>query len=258
MLVDTHCHLQDAKFTPDRAAVIERALAVLDWFVVIGDDLANSRAAVALAQGNDRIYASVGMHPYHGNKTDTAALAELRALAGQPRVVALGETGLDYFNEFSPRAAQRTAFQAQLELTRDLGLPVVVHNREADADMLPMLREYAGELNRVIMHCYGSDAAFAESCAELGLYISFAGNLSYPKAQKLRDAAAVTPLARLLVETDAPYLAPQARRGQRCEPAWAALTAETLASIKGVSFETLCRLTTINAHAVYGVPGGPE
>lgn len=256
LLVDTHCHLQDPKFAADREEVIAHALAVLDWFVVIGDDLPNSRAAVALCR--DRVYATVGMHPYHGDKTDAAVLAELRELARHPGIVAIGETGLDYFNEFSPRAAQRAAFQGQLELARDLCLPVVIHNRQADADTLALLREYKAELRGVIMHCFGSDAAFAEQCIALGFYISFAGNLTFPKAQPLRDAAAVTPLDRLLVETDAPYLAPQARRGQRCEPAWVAHTAETLATVKCVPVETLRKAVTANAHAIYGIPESPE
>jgi len=251
-LVDTHCHLQDPKFDPDRERVLARALEVLEWLVVIGDDLANSQAALALAR--DRVYVSAGLHPYHASHVDAAALDALREVAAHPAVIAIGETGLDYFNEFSPRADQAKAFQAQLALACELQLPAIVHNREADEDSYAILKEHIGRLPGCILHCFGSDAAFADRCVALGCYISFAGNLTFPKAQKLRDAAATVPLDRLLLETDAPYLAPQAQRGQRCEPAFVQHTAHVLADVKGVSPGEIAAQTTQNACRVYGLP----
>ncbi len=254
-LADPHCHLQDRRFDEDREEVIARALDHLDWIVVIGDDLPNSRTAVVMAR--ERVYASVGMHPYHAVDVDDAALEELRTLARSPSVKAYGEIGLDYFNEFSPRAAQQPAFARQLELACELGLPAVIHNRAADDDTLAILKPFLGRLPSCVMHCFGSDAAFAARCVELGLYVSFAGNLTFPKAQPLRDAARIVPLDRLLVETDAPYLAPQAVRGQRCEPHFVRYTAEALAAIKNVPRDEMTQQLALNAqHAFRLSPNG--
>jgi len=251
-LVDTHCHLQHKKFDEDREAVLARSLEVLDWLVVIGDDLEGSRAMLPLL--GDRVYGAMGMHPYHASAWNDETEAELRALLATPGVVSLGEIGLDYFNEFSPRTDQARAFEAQLALAVALGKPVVIHNREADADTLSMLKNFADTLPGCIMHCFGSGPAFAEECLALGFYISFAGNLTFPKAQLLRDAAAVVPDDRLLVETDAPYLAPPPLRGKRCEPHFVQYTAQVLAAERDVSPEALAGYTTANAHRVYGIP----
>ncbi len=250
-LVDTHCHLQDAKFDGEREAVIARALECLSWLVVVGDDLPNSETAIALTR--DRVYAAVGFHPYHADLVDAASLKKLRVLAENPKVVAIGEIGLDYYNEFSPRAVQRKAFPLQLQLAAEMQLPVAIHNRQADADTLSILEEYVGALPGCILHCFGSDAAAAERFLEMGCYISFAGNVTYKSAQPLRDAAQLTPLERLLVETDAPYLSPQPRRGKRCEPAFVQHTAAALAEVKQVPLEVLTQHTTDNAHRIYGV-----
>lgn len=249
--VDTHCHLQSEKFEGDREDVIARTLEAVEWTVVIGDDLPSSRAAVALTR--ERIYATVGLHPYYAADCDAVALDELRTLAANPRVKALGEIGLDYFNEYAPRDVQAQAFRMQLELAVELGLPVVIHNRESDADALAMLKEFAPQLAGCVMHCFGSDAAFAEACCAEGFYVSFAGNVTFPKAQKLRDAAMVVPMELLLVETDAPYLAPIPDRGKRCEPGHVVRTAEFLAELRGVAREEFFRVTTENAARFYGV-----
>jgi TatD DNase family protein len=250
-LVDTHCHLQHHRFDDDRQEVIARALEALEWIVVIGDDLESSRAAVALVQ--DRVYATVGYHPYHAESVDDTALATLRELAAQPGVRGIGEIGLDYFNEYAPRPAQHIAFEKQLELACELDLPVVIHNRSSDDDAYAMLKNFARRLPGCIMHCFGSDAAFAEKCVDLGFYVSFAGNVTFPKAPELREAAAAVPLERLLVETDAPYLAPPPMRGKRCEPQYVVHTAECLAEVKGVSPEEFAARTTENARALYRV-----
>ncbi len=250
-LVDTHCHLQDAKFDADRGAVLARALDLLEWIVVVSDDLPASRAAVALAQPG--VYAAAGIHPYHASTADADALDELRAILQAPQAIALGEIGLDYYNEYAPRTAQAAAFQKQLALAADAALPVIIHNRDADDDTYALLKEHAGALPGGIMHCFGSDAAFAERCVDLGFYISFAGNVAFPKAESLREVAASVPLERLLAETDAPYLAPPPKRGKRCEPCFVQYTAQVLAGCKGVSIEEFTEASTRNARAVYGL-----
>lgn len=253
MIVDSHCHLQDTKFDDDRAEVLARALDALDWIVVIGDDLPTSEGALALTQ--DRVYAAVGIHPYYAGTADDAAMDRLREMTGNEHVVALGEMGLDYFkyNE-TPRDVQRAGFERQLALAAELALPIVIHNRDADADLAAILDEHHASLPGGVMHCFGSDAAFAERC--LGwknFYVSFAGNVTFPKAQPLRDAAAVVPLDRLLVETDAPYLAPQPVRGKRCEPAHVAHTAAALAAVKGVTVDQMNQATAENAARLFRV-----
>lgn len=248
-LVDTHCHLQHTRFHDDRESVIADSLERLEWLVVIGDDLPSSREAADLV--GERVYATAGIHPYHASDADEAALEELRGLLGRPGVVALGEIGLDYFNEYSPREDQVRAFERQLDLACELGLPVVIHNREADEDSFALLRQFDGRLPGCIMHCFGSDAAFATRCVEAGYYVSFAGNVTFPKAESLREAAAAVPMERLLVETDAPYLAPLPLRGKRCEPWHVEHTAQVLAQLKRVPLEEFAHLTTRNAERVY-------
>ncbi len=252
-LVDTHCHLQAEAFDADRAEVLERSLETLAGAVVIGDTLEASRAGLALAAWPVR--AAVGVHPYHAAAVTPDALGELRAMAAEPGVAALGEIGLDYYKyNDTPREVQQTAFHAQLALAAELGLPVVIHNREASDDVAAIIEEHADALAGGVMHCFAGPPAFAERCLSWGFHISFTGNVTFPKAQGVRDAAAVVPLDRLMVETDCPYLAPQRVRGRRCEPGHVRYTAEALAEVKGVSFETLAAETTRNAARFFGAP----
>lgn len=253
-LVDTHCHLQSQRFDVDRDAVVEACLEKLDWLVVIGDDMASSRAAVAMT--GPRIHAVVGMHPYYAKDVDADVLDELRDLAVQPGVIGLGEMGLDYFNEYSPRPDQARAFEAQLALACELNLPVVIHNREADEDCHAILKGFADRLPGCIMHCFGSGPDYAEKFVELGFYISFAGNVTFSKAVTLQEAAKVVPMDRLLVETDAPYLAPIPLRGKRCEPWHVQHTAAFLAELKGVPLDEFGAQTSSNAMRVYNVDRG--
>ena len=251
-LVDTHCHLQSQRFDVDREAVLAATLDVLDWIVVIGDDIEGSEEARALY--GPRIFGAVGMHPYHAKDYDDGTSDKLRSLAAHPQVVALGEMGLDYFNEYSPRDVQATAFRTQLELACELDLPVVIHNREADADCHTILSEYADRLPGCIMHCFGSGPEYAQKFLDLGFYVSFAGNVTFKKAVPLQEAAKVVPMDRLLVETDAPYLAPIPLRGKRCEPHFVTHTAAFLAELKGVDLDAFTAQTTANAHAIYRIP----
>ncbi len=251
-LVDTHCHLQSERFSGDRDAVLQASLDVLDWIVVIGDDIPSSEEALSLL--GPRVFGVVGMHPYYAKDCDEATFVRLREMAQRPEVIALGEMGLDYFNEYSPRDRQADAFRTQLDLACELDMPIVIHNREADEDCYAILAEYAPRLAGCIMHCFGSGPDYARKFLDLGFYISFAGNVTFKKAVDLQEAAKVVPLDRLLVETDAPFLAPVPLRGKRCEPHFVSHTADFLADLKGIDRETLAKATTANAHRVYRIP----
>ena len=251
-IVDTHCHLQDGSFDEDRDEARQRALDTLAWFVVIGIQPRDWPRALALT--GERVYAAVGFHPYHEGELNDDTLAALRETATHDKVVALGEMGLDYFKHCeTPRDVQHAAFHRQLDLAAELNLPVVIHNREADDDCLAILTEHAANLPGVVMHCFGSDAAFADRCVDAGFHISFAGNLTYPKAQALRDAAAAVPADRIMVETDSPYLSPQPKRGKRCEPAFVVHTLVALADTLGMTPEEAAALTTANAERFFRV-----
>ncbi|HRI88434.1 MAG TPA: TatD family hydrolase [Candidatus Hydrogenedentes bacterium] len=248
--VDTHCHLHDAAFDADRAEVTARALEALEWIVLIGDDIAASQKAVSLTAHG--IFAAVGVHPYHPEQVTPENLDILRGLATRPSVVAIGEIGLDYYiHNDAPRDAQQRAFHAQLRLAAELALPVVIHNRDSDEDALSILREHDVNLPAVIMHCFSGGPSFAELCIERDYYISFAGNVTYPKATLLRSAAQVVPMNRLLVETDSPYLSPQPHRGKRCEPSYVVKTAAALAAVKGIAYDDFVEQTTANATRVF-------
>lgn len=251
-LVDSHCHLQDKRFDDDREDVLQRALAALEWLLVVGDTLASSREAVEQAAGNPRVYAAVGIHPHHANAATEAVLQEIESLLARERVVAWGEIGLDYFYDTSPRTVQRDAFQRQLERACALGLPVIIHSRDAETDTADLLRAHAGQV-RGVLHCFSGTAALAQAALDLGLYISFSGILTFPKAQEIRDVAAMVPLDRLLVETDAPYLAPPPHRGKRCEPVHVTHTAEVLAKVRQMPLDALAALTTANAEQLFGI-----
>jgi TatD DNase family protein len=252
-LVDSHCHIQDAKFDDDREEVIARSLEVLDWLVVIGDDLPTSEGAFKLLRRN--IYATVGLHPYYAATLDDAVEARLREMAAHENVVGLGEMGLDYFKyNDTPRDVQEIAFRRQLDLAVELDLPVVIHNRESTDDLCVILDEYADRLCGGVIHCFAGSPDFVAKAVDWGFHISFAGNVTFPKAEELRVAATVVPRDRLLVETDAPFLAPKPVRGKRCEPAHTKLTAEILAEHLGQSYDELSAQTASNAAALYRIP----
>jgi len=243
ILVDSHCHLDDARFDADREAVIERArLAGVAMMLAIGAGPPHLDAAIRLAERHENLYATVGVHPHEASHWDGEAAKRLRELAAHPKVVAIGEIGLDYHYNFSPPAEQRKAFEEQLGLAREWNKPVVVHTREAWRDTLDLL----GGAASGVMHCFSGGPADAEACLERGLYISFAGIVTYPKAVNVQEAARLVPLDRLLVETDAPYLAPAPFRGQRNEPAFVRETAARIAALKGVSLEAVAAATTAN------------
>jgi TatD DNase family protein len=248
-LVDSHCHLEMIG-DPRRAVAEARAVGV-EQIVTIGIDLPSSRQAIKLAGADPGVYATVGLHPHEAHLLDDAYLGELEELVGRPRVVAVGEVGLDFFRDLSPRDAQRRAFSAQIELARRARLPLVVHVREAGDEAMSQLAAEAGDLT-VIMHCY-SLPRYVDECNERGYYASFAGNVTYKNAADLRDAANRVRDDRLLVETDAPFLAPVPNRGDSNVPAWVTHTAALLAEERGVTVSELAELTTRNARRVFGL-----
>jgi TatD DNase family protein len=254
-LFDTHAHLHFPQFAGDLAAVLDRARAAgVRRQVTVGTDVETSRAAIAVARREPDVWATVGLHPHDAAAADETAFAALAALAREPRVVAVGEIGLDFFRNLSPPAVQEAVFRRMLGLAREIGKPVVVHCREAHADVLRVLaEERVGEIGGV-MHCFSGDVETARRCLDLGLFISLAGPVTYPRARALPDVARYVPGDRLVVETDCPYLPPQGRRGQRNEPAYLALTAARVAALRGESPADLAARTTTNACRLFGVP----
>ncbi len=254
-LVDSHAHLDFDPFDADRDAVIERArLAGLVAILNAGADLASSRAAVALAAQHDFIYAAVGVHPHEAQTVTPAVLDTLRELAGQPKVVAIGEIGLDYYRDHSPRPVQRRAFGEQLALAAELGLPVILHSREALDDTLAALHDWNGS---GVLHSYSGGVERLEEVLALGLSIGISGPVTFANATRLRAAAARVPLNRLLIETDCPYLTPEPYRGQRNEPAHVQYVAEAISRVRRISIEKLAQATTNNAVRLFHlqVPG---
>ena len=253
-LFDTHAHLHFPEYAADLPDVLARARAAgVRRMLTIGTDVETSRAAVALAGREPDVWAAVGIHPHDAASADDTALAELERLAGVARVVAIGETGLDFFRDLSPRAAQARAFRAQLALARRLGKPVVVHCRDAHAETLAILAEARVGDTGGIMHCFSGDLDVARRCLDLGLLISLAGPVTYPKARALPDVARAVPADRLVIETDCPFLPPQPHRGKRNEPAYLTITAARVAELRGEPLEDLAARTTANARALLRV-----
>ena len=258
MLIDTHAHLDFRQFDDDRNAVLDRAWqAGLTAVITIGIDLKTSRAAVALAEAHERVFATVGFHPHDAKTADDAALVELRDLARHSRVVAIGEMGLDFYRDRSPRDVQRRVFRRQLQIAAELGKPVVVHDREAHADTLEILRQWIAESQttfseyRGVLHCFSGNLALAQAVIELGFFIGVDGPITYRNARKLPDIVKALPLDRLLVETDAPFLTPHPHRGQRNEPAYVRLVAEKIADTKNLPLEEVAQATMANAKALF-------
>ena len=254
-LIDTHAHLDDERFAADLPAVLERAAAAgVSRIIVVATTAATSRVCVDLAARHAPLFATVGIQPNHVAEAGPADWDEVVHLATAGKVVALGETGLDRHWDYTPFPQQEDYFARHVELARKHGLPVVIHCREAEADVVRMLRadhDRHGPV-RGVMHSFTGDAATARDCLAMGLHISFAGMVTYKNAQALRDVAKDVPADRLLVETDSPYLAPVPERGKRNEPAFVAHTAALLARERGVELEALTRDTTHNARALFG------
>lgn len=257
-LIDSHAHLTDKQFAPDLADVIHRAQeAGVVAVVAIADRIADSQRVVALAQAHPgRIHATAGVHPHSAKEWGSEALEAMSTLLGNReanRIVAVGEMGLDYHYDFSPRDAQITAFRDQLRLAREFGFPCVVHCREAADDVLRLIGEAQDGNLRGVVHCFSEDPAAARRVIDLGFHIGIGGMVTFKRADALREVIAAVGLERLLVETDAPYLAPIPHRGKRNEPAFVRLTAERVAEVLGLSFEAVAETTTKNACDLFGI-----
>jgi TatD DNase family protein len=250
MLIDTHGHLDPGYFPEGEDAVLERARAAgVEAFVVIGvgSDLGPARFVTKLAARRPDVWASVGVHPHDASVLDEAMLAELEKLATAPRVVAVGEIGLDYHYMHSPREVQREVFRKLVQLARKVAKPVVVHTREAPEDTLAILTEEGAQDVGGIIHCFSEDKAFAERALDLGFDLSFSGIVTFKSARSVHEVAAWAPADRILVETDSPYLAPIPMRGKRCEPAFVVHTARRVAELRGEDLTSLAARTTENA-----------
>jgi TatD DNase family protein len=259
MLIDTHAHLEMREFNDDREDVIRRAReAGVEHIITIGTTVESSRDAVLLADKHDFIYAAIGIHPHEVKDILHPAYEMLRHLAKHKKVVAYGEIGLDYHYEHSPRADQKRKFRDMLREARELDLPVIIHDREAHEDTLQILsEEWSPDLGGV-MHCFSGDLEMAKKLIEMGFSLSVAGPVTFPKSEALREVVRQVPIEHLLVETDAPYLAPQPVRGKRNEPAFVRHTAEAIAKIKGLSYGDVTRITGFNAMQLFGIGTMPE
>ncbi|MFP1632649.1 TatD family hydrolase [Zhengella sp. ZM62] len=248
VLIDSHCHLDFPDFEEERAAVVQRALdAGVKRMVTISTRVRRFDAIKAIAEAHDPVFCSVGTHPHNAGEETGVTAADLVALADHSKCVAIGEAGLDYFYDKSPRDAQAAGFRQHIAAARETGLPLVIHSRDADDDMAAILREETGKgAFPFILHCFSSGRALAETGIELGGHVSFSGILTFRNSQEIRDIARDLPLERLLVETDAPYLAPPPHRGKRNEPSFVVNTARVLAECKGISEEALADATTAN------------
>ncbi len=253
MLIDTHCHFNHARFAEDIPECIERAHAAgVMQMIVVGAEREGSEQATEIAERHGPgIFATIGVHPHDSRNWDEATEARFRTLADHPKVVAIGEIGLDYHYDFSPREAQVIAFRAQLRLAREAQLPVVIHCREAYADTLQILTEEGADELGGVMHCWAGTLDEANQTVAMGLALGFGGTLTFKNAEDVRGAARTVPLETLLIETDAPYLAPMPHRGRRNEPAYVRFVAERLAELRGMSFDEMARLTTGNARRTF-------
>lgn len=254
MFTDTHAHLQDEALCNDLDQVLERAAAAgVTTIMCIGYDVSSSQKAVQLAQQYPHIYAVVGVHPHDARQLDQKSLDTLYGLAREPKVVAIGEIGLDFYRNLSPREEQRRAFVQQIKLAREIGKPVVIHDRDAHQEVLEIIRQEKAGVNGGIMHCYSGHLPLAIDLMKQGFYISFAGPLSFKNARKTHEVAAHIPMDKILIETDCPYLTPEPLRGRKNEPAHVVHVAAALAKLRRKPIEEIAYLTGRNARLAYRI-----
>ena len=253
MLIDTHCHLDFPDFEAERDDIVARAHAAgVKQMITISTRVRKFPAILAIAEKYPSVFCSVGTHPHNADEELDIPVAELIELSQHPRVVAIGEAGLDYYYDNAPRDAQAIGLRNHIAAARETGLPLVIHSRSADEDMAAILTEETGKgAFPFLLHCFSSGTELARIGVELGGYVSFSGILTFPKSEELREIAKTVPLERMLVETDAPYLAPKPFRGKRNEPAYVAHTATVLAETVGVSVDEIARITTENAFRIF-------
>ena len=253
MLADSHAHLEMNDFDRDRDEVIRRAENVgVDLIITVGTTLDDCRKAVSIANKYKNVYAAIGIHPHEVKDINETTYETLKKLAKMDKVVAFGEIGLDFFRNLSPRDVQIRRFGEQLELASEIGLPIIIHDRDAHEETLEMLEGWKGK-HRGVVHCFSGNYKMAEKCLEMGFFISIPGAITFGKSEKLQDVIRHIPVTDILVETDAPYLTPHPHRGKRNEPAYVIHTARKVAEIKGLSLEELASVTYQNTRNVFGI-----
>ncbi len=254
MLFDTHAHLNLPQFADDLDDVIERAKrAGVSEIVVVGFDEKTIERALELVDRYSCLYAAIGYHPVDAIEMKDEHLSMLERLSSHPKVVALGEMGLDYHWDKSPKDVQKDVFRKQIRLAKKVNMPIIIHNRNADDDVIQILEEERADTVGGIMHCFSGDVEMAKRCLEMNFYISLGGPVTFKNAHVPKEVAAYVPLDRLLIETDCPYLAPHPHRGKRNEPAYVKLVAETIAEIKGIDLDELAAITTANAKKIFRI-----
>jgi len=252
MLIDSHAHLEMRDFDRDRNEVIGRATqAGIDLIITVGTTVSDCEKAVLIASQYETVYAAIGIHPHEVKDIDEATYNDLKRLAKAEKIVAYGEIGLDFFRNLSPKDVQIRRFGEQLELANEMGLPIIIHDRESHKETLDMLRGWKGKQG--VVHCFSGDYIMAGKCVDMGFYISIPGAVTFGKSEKLQEVVRRLPITCLLLETDAPYLTPHPNRGKRNEPAYVVHTARKVAEIKGLSFEHVASVSSQNARSLFGI-----
>lgn len=252
MLIDTHCHLDFKDFEPDRQDVIDRSREQgVERIINVGSSLGGTERSIRLSEENDFIYASAGIHPHESDRITEKDMRSFEKFLDAEKIVAVGETGLDYYRNISLIDSQKRLFRALLGLAKKKKLPVIIHNRDAQQDTLGILKEAMGDFVNGVMHCFSGDRPFLEKCLAMGMHVSFTCNITFKNAGRSRDMVKLVPMDRLLLETDAPFLAPQVFRGRRNEPGYVRFLAEEIARIRDMSFEEVAGITTQNAKRLF-------
>jgi TatD DNase family protein len=252
MLIDSHAHLEMRDFDRDRNEVIGRATqAGIDLIITVGTTVSDCEKAVLIASQYETVYAAIGIHPHEVKNIDETTYGDLNRLAKAEKIVAYGEIGLDFFRNLSPKDVQIRRFGEQLELANEMGLPIIIHDRESHKETLDMLRGWKGKQG--VVHCFSGDYIMAGKCVDMGFYISIPGAVTFGKSEKLQEVVRRLPITCLLLETDAPYLTPHPNRGKRNEPAYVVHTARKVAEIKGLSFEHVASVSSQNARSLFGI-----
>ena len=255
MLVDTHLHLDMKPFDQDRQQVLERALECgIGYMITIGIDMNSSLKALQLARQHDFVYSTIGYHPHNSSDMDIQNLKELSRLVSEPKIVAWGEIGLDFFHHHSPPETQKKVFRQQLEMAVNFDLPVIIHARDAHEEILDLLIKTGKGRHKGVVHCFSGDYTLAMVLIDMGFYISIPGIVTYKNAFQIQDVATRIPLENLLLETDAPYLSPVPKRGKRNEPSFVIYTARKVAQLRDITIQEVCRQTTYNAKTLFGLP----
>jgi len=255
MLIDTHCHLDFKDFDDDFEAVLKRSRdSGIKFIINVGSSLEGTDRSVKIARENEFIYAAIGIHPHEADKVSEDDLKIFAEFINKPKVVAIGEIGLDYYKNISSRENQKKLFIGLLETAKAVKLPLIIHNRDSNEDTIGILKDIMGESVRGVMHCFSGDEAFLKICLDMGFFISFTCNITYKNAARLREIVKLVPMDRLLLETDAPFLAPQNFRGKRNEPMHVRYAAEEVAKIKGIDFDEVAKVTAENATGLFKLP----